>query len=76
MQGDEIFVLVLVVLFVSAIAAAALDSRRRSGQVTVDSPELASEAAQESDPEAPVATGAGEDAGSRPASRPHQSRRR
>ena len=77
MQADEIFVLILVLLFAGAIVAAAIDSRRRSRQVHANAIDVAPDVASDPAPEASeVSTGGGELAGSRRGSRPRQNRRR
>ena len=77
MQADEIFVLVLVVLFAGAVAAAAIDSRRRSNHVQADSADVASDDLGSGSPEASeVSTRGGGSVNPRRGSRPRQSRRR
>jgi Tfp pilus assembly protein PilX len=77
MQADEIFVLVLVVLFAGAIAAAAIDSRRRSSRVQVNSLDAAPDDRAEASLEvSELSTRDGGAVNPRRGTRPRQGRRR
>jgi hypothetical protein len=77
MQADEIFVMVLVLLFAGAIAAAAIDSRRRARQVAANAvdgaPDVDSDVVTEA---SEVSSRGGDVAGQPRGSRRRQNRKR